>query len=117
MKFEHAITVRSQPGKNADYRRALERVAFFPGVTEANLVGEEAGSVTIGYNGQECRKTSRKFCSDLEADGLIADRPLWAARAEIDGRIESNSIVLARNQAQRPNFIRPVIVRSFDRRS
>jgi hypothetical protein len=117
VKFEYAITVRSRPDLAADYRRALERVAFFPGVTEANLVGEEVGSVTIGYNGHECEKTSRKFCSDLEADGLMADRPLWAARAEIDGRIESNSIVLVRNQIQRRYFQSLAIVRSFDRRS
>ena len=117
MKFEHAITVRSQPGKNADYRRALERVAFFPGVTEANLVGEEAGSVTIGYNGQECATTSRKFCDDLEADGLMADGPLWGACEEGKGRTGSAAIARVRNQTRRGHFQSTAIARAFDRRS
>ena len=89
MKFEHAITVRSQPGQNADYGRALERVAFFPGVTQAKLIGEETGSVTIGYNGQECDGSSRKFSADLEADGLMADRRLWDTSEVIGGSTRS----------------------------
>ena len=117
MKFEHAITIRSQPGKNADYRRALERVAFFPGVTEANLIGEEAGSVTIGYNGQECDRTSRKFSSDLEADGLIADRRLWDASEHIDESTENNVITLVRNQTRHTHLQNAAIARVFDRRS
>jgi len=117
MKFEHAITVRSQPGKNADYGRALERVAFFPGVTEANLIGEEAGSVTIGYNGQECDGSSRKFSSDLEADGLIADRRLWDASGDIDGSAKSNVTTPVHNQTQHGHFQNAAIARAFNRRS
>jgi hypothetical protein len=116
MKFEHVITIRSLPGKNADYRRALERVAFFPGVTQANLIGEEAGSVTIGYNGRESDRTSRKFSSDLEADGLMADRRLWDASEDIDGSTKSNVIALV-GQPPRGHFQRLAIARSFNRRS
>jgi hypothetical protein len=111
MKFEHAITVRSQAGKNADYGRALERVAFFPGVTEANLVGEDAGSVTIGYNGQQSDKTSRDFCSDLEADGLVADGHLWDARRLFGGRDASNAIALFCRQTWRGHFQATAIAR------
>lgn len=114
MKFEHAITVRSHPGKNADYGRALERVAFFPGVTRANVIGEGAGSITIGYNGQECAGTSRNFCSELEADGLMADRQLWDVREEIDRSIKSNVIALPRLDAR---VQRKAKARIFDRRS
>jgi hypothetical protein len=116
MKFQHAITVRSQPGKNADYRRALERVAFFPGVTEANLVGKEAGSVTIGYNGKECAGTSRKFCADLEADGLMADGPFWGPRGKVEGCTESITIAVVRKQTRHGHFQSTAIVRAFDRR-
>ena len=52
MQFEHAIKIRSQPGRNADYGRALERIAFFPGVTKAKVISEDVDAVTIGYNGE-----------------------------------------------------------------
>ena len=94
MKFEYAITVRSQPDLVSDYGRALERVAFFPGVTEANRVAEDSGSITIGYNGKQRLAEHRKFCSDLEADGLIADCALWDARHLFGGQSASNAIAL-----------------------
>jgi hypothetical protein len=94
MKFEYAITVRSQPDLASDYGRALERVAFFPGVTEANLVAKDSGSITIGYNGKQPLTEHRKFCSDLEADGLIADCALWDAGCLFGGRGASNAIAL-----------------------
>jgi hypothetical protein len=104
MKYEHAITVRSQAGKNADYGRALERVAFFPGVTEANLIGADAGSVTIGYNGKECEAISREFCSDLEADGLVADGHLWDTRRLFGGRAASDAMALFCRRTWRGHF-------------
>lgn len=94
MKFEHAITVRSQPGKNADYGRALERTAFFPGVTAANVIGQHGDSITIGYNGYERSGDSRKFCAELDAEGLVADSELWGAPRLFGGHIPSNTLAL-----------------------
>jgi hypothetical protein len=101
MDFEHFITVRSQPGKNADYGRALERIAFFPGVTRAMLIGEDIESVTIGYNGSECVRSLRRFRSDLDADDLEADCPLWDGSPAlnvqtVDERVHGRGAVLSR---------------------
>jgi hypothetical protein len=104
MKFEHAITVRSQPGKNADYGRALERTAFFPGVTAANVVGQNDDSITIGYNGHECPQHSRKFCTELDAEGLVADSDLWDARRLFGGHLPSNTLALFCPQTWRGHF-------------
>jgi len=104
MKFEYAITVRSQPGKDADYGRALERVAFFPGVTEANLISEDGDSITIGYNGRQPRKEMRQFCSELEADGLMADCALWDPGRLFGGLGASNAIALFCRQTWRGHF-------------
>lgn len=117
MKFEYAITVRSQPDLAADYGRALERVAFFPGVTEANLIGVEIGSVTIGYNGKKCDTTLREFRSDLEADGLVADGHLWDTGQSFVGPTASNSITLLRRQTWPGNSHGTAILREFERRS
>jgi hypothetical protein len=117
MKFEHSITVRSQPGRNADYGRALERVAFFPGVTEASLIGAQAGSVTIGYNGKECDTTLRKFHSDLEADGLVADGRLWEDGLPLVGRIANNAVALLRQRTRRGHIQSTAIALKFERRS
>lgn len=116
MQFEHSITVRSQPGKNADYGRALERVAFFPGVTKAKLIGEDADSVTIGYNGTECATCLRKFRSDLDADDLAADEPLWADRAS--QLAQSNNVAAAFvSRSERVHRQGRAVARVFDRRS
>jgi hypothetical protein len=116
MQFERSITVRSQPGKNADFGRALERVAFFPGVTEARLIGEDAESVTIGYNGSECASSPRKFRSDLEADELAADSPLWAERP---ATLVTSSTVAATfvQRSERVHRQGMAVARVFDRRS
>jgi len=104
MKFKYAITVRSQLGKNADYGRALERVAFFPGVTEANLISEDGDSITIGYNGQQPRKEIRQFGSELEADRLMADGALWDAGWLVGGLGASNAIALFCRHTWRGHF-------------
>ena len=104
MKFEHVITVRSQPGKNADYGRALERAAFFPGVTEANVIEQDRHSITIGYNGHECPQHSRKFCAELEAEGLMADGEFWDARRLFEGSNASNALALFCRQTWRGHF-------------
>jgi len=101
MEFEHFITVRSLPGKNADYGRALERVAFFPGVTRAKLIGIGLESVTIGYNGNECVTSLRRFCSDLNADDLESDCPLWnddpaTSGGTVGGRTHARTVVIPR---------------------
>jgi hypothetical protein len=86
MKFKYALTVRSQPGKAADYGRALERVAFFPGVTAAQILTEAADSITIGYNGMQQPSHARAFGEELRADGLVADEAMWqAAPMPMDG--------------------------------
>jgi len=86
MKFKYALTVRSEPGKAADYGRALERVAFFPGVTAAQILREAADSITIGYNGMQRPGYSRGFGDELHADGLVADGAMWEpAPVSIDG--------------------------------
>jgi hypothetical protein len=117
MHFNHSITVRSQPGKNADYGRALERVAFFPGVTRAKLIGEDVGSVTIGYNGSECVTSSRKFRSDLEADDLAADGPLWAAGHAIGQPTPSNVTAVFGHRRERVRLHGTGVAHAFDRRS
>lgn len=116
MKFEFAITVRSQPDLEADYGRALERVAFFPGVTEANLIGVEIGSVTIGYNGKKSDTTLREFRSDLEADGLVADGLFWEARQSFIARAASNAAEFP-HQMWPGHFQSTVKSRGFERRS
>jgi hypothetical protein len=115
MHFEHSITVRSQPGMNADYGRALERVAFFPGVTDAKLIGEDADSVTIGYNGRECAASLRKFRSDLEADDLAADGPLWADR--LIQLTQSDVIAAFVPRSERVHLQAMTVDPVFDRRS
>lgn len=104
MKFEHAITVRSQPGKNADYGRALERAAFFPGVTEANIVERDGDSVTIGYNGHERPQCARKFRAELDAEGLMADGELWDTRHLSGGLAASRNLALFCRQTWRGHF-------------
>ena len=104
MKFEHAITVRSQPGKNADFGRALERAAFFPGVTEANMIECDGDSITIGYNGKESPRHSRKFRAELDAEGLMADCEFWDARRLFGGHIASKSLALFCRQTWRGHF-------------
>ena len=77
--FKYAITVRSKQGKIADCGRALERVAFCPGVTEANVTSRKRDSVTVGYSGTEGADASLElsFYAGIDADGLVADGPLW----------------------------------------
>lgn len=104
MKFEHAITVRSQPGKNADYGRALERAAFFPGVTEAHVIEQNGDSITIGYNGHERPQHGRKFSAELDAEGLVADGEFWDARRLFGGQIASNALALFCRQTWRGHF-------------
>jgi hypothetical protein len=104
MKFEYAITVRSQRGKDADYGRALERVAFFPGVTEANPIGDDGNSITIGYNGRQSYEVIRQFCSELEADGLMADCALWHGGRWFGGLAASNAMALYCPQTWRDHF-------------
>jgi hypothetical protein len=116
MQFEHSITVRSQPGKNADYGRALERIAFFPGVTRAKLIGEDAESVTIGYNGTECATSLRKIRSDLEADDLAADGPLWADRP-FGQHTQSNIAAAFMPRSERVRRHGMAVAPAFDRRS
>lgn len=116
MQFEHSITVRSQPGKNADYSRALERVAFFPGVTKAKLIGEDVESVTIGYDGRECITSTRKFRSDLEADDLAADGPLWADRP-FSQLTQSDVTAAVVHRSERVRRQGAAVARVFDRRS
>ena len=104
MKFEHAITVRSQPGKNSDCGRALERAAFFPGVTEANLIEQDRDSVTIGYNGHESPQCARKFRAELDAEGLMADGELWDSRRLFGGVAASNVLGLFCRQTWHGHF-------------
>jgi hypothetical protein len=115
MHFEYSITVRSQPGKNADYGRALERVAFFPGVTKAKLIGENVDSVTIGYNGRECAASLRRFRSELEADDLAADGPLWADR--LSRLTQSNVVAAFVPRSERVHRQGMTVAPLFDRRS
>jgi len=116
MEFDHAIRIRSQPGMNADYGRALERVAFFPGVTKADVISEEIDAVTIGYNGNECRTTSRLFSSDLAADDLVADGDLWEVRRKPIGSVAARAPILSENDTSRVRSHRS-IAPAFDRRS
>lgn len=114
MQFQHSITVRSQPGKNGDYGRALERVAFFPGVTKAKLIGEDADSVTIGYNDRECVASLRTFRADLEADDLAADGPLWGDAPHLT---QCNVAAAVMPRAERVPRQGMPVPRVFDRRS
>lgn len=103
MTFPYAVTVRSMPGKSADYGRALERVAFFPGVTAANVIHEAADSITIGYRGRRSLVT-RDFCFDLSADDLVADGPFWEAGRALPERRESYPIALYSPMTWRGHF-------------
>lgn len=117
MQFEHSITVRSQPGMNADYGRALERVAFFPGVTHAILISQDVESVTIGYNGSECVGFSRPFRADLEADDLTADGPLWELGAALGEHSASNITAVSGHRSARVRLQRTAVALAFERRS
>ena len=106
MIFEYAITVRSQQGRNSDYGRALERAAFFPGVTHAQVLARDAGSVTIGYNGRRPPAAQRDFCAELNAEGLIADVALWdpgsdMSRARYSRSLRSDALAPVANPKRR----------------
>ena len=85
MRFDFFITVRSQPGKDSDCSRALERVAFFPGVTAAGMVERNHDSIKIGYDGEPQARSARTFDQELQAEGLVADRLLWDDESDVDG--------------------------------
>ena len=84
MICEYTIVVRSQMGKNSDYGRALERIAFFTGVTHAQVLARDEGSVTIGYNGRRPTNSQRDFRAELDAEGLVADVALWDPGSEMN---------------------------------
>ncbi len=72
--YPFAVTLRSMPGTRADLGRALERVAFFPGVSAAVIVRKTTDSITIGYRGSDCARAAQ-FEAQLAADQLVADAP------------------------------------------
>jgi len=77
---------------------------LLPRVTEANLIGKDDGSVTIGYNGKERHQEKRQFSSELKADGLMADCALWNTHGLIGGSGASNAIALFCRQTWRAHF-------------
>jgi hypothetical protein len=86
MTFKYSLTVRSQLGKSSDCGRALERVAFYPGVTSAQILSESADSITIGYNGTQRSNGSRDLDDELRAEGLVGDGAFWEeAPVPLDG--------------------------------
>jgi hypothetical protein len=96
MKFKYALTVRSQPDKAADYGRALERIAFFPGVTAAQILSEATDSITIGYNGAQHPSYSREFGDELHADGLVADGTMWEVAAVLRDGVANHPLAFRR---------------------
>ena len=78
MTYEYAITVGALPSApGAELGRALERLAFFPGITKAAVLGHDSDSITIGYNGHPCSSVIRELSAELAAEGLVAHGELW----------------------------------------
>jgi len=99
MICEYTITARSQMGTNSDCGRALERVAFFRGVTHAQVLARDEDSITIGYNGRRPLNAQRDFRAELDAEGLVADAALWDPGSEMN---RAHYARLLRNEALSP---------------
>ena len=104
MVFEYAVTIRAQRGRTADCRRALECVAFFPGVTSARVIGKSADSITIGYNGRVHPTAALELGPQLAVDGLAADGPLWETGSWKVARFATHPIALYCRDTWRGHF-------------